>query len=848
MSSINEKLQRKLDLLDVGRKLVGLIDEFIEEYPDPYVLARKHAADILLERTGKAVDPRYVWWHQFTTASSSPRSFTGWVHSGPPQKSMRFTELVAQRFELPFQDATDELDVYGGFYKEGPLARYFDESNEVPMLPSDVQKDFWSLNFAEVYRARVTRFWSQHAVTFRVLAKINLLGECAKAVLARRITEVDGATLRNMVIPALEAGELPSLPQLQSNHPSDSLAVKAYELGNIESACFFTFGSGAGRVLLYLPWAEEAIQGFETELAMARWLRQQLRDDTTMAAFLAAAVLDPGEQAEVSNVQAVLQSIANSRSDQAALALLHFKCVSVSDDFFVHVTRQACSDMERSAAAMLDNATLRKAMWSGYLSAFLSVFAGFAPLGGPMSLALLGAALGRLGLSVDAAVHATSEEARKSALRQAMLDCLFAALNLTEIGFQSTFASMAYDAPFHETTASFTRWQVSRDPYSQLAGRETNQLIEGEVVTSGRLSGVRVDGMGNCWVEIDGFTYRVRYSHELSTWLVVPLDDPFAMGPLRPVRLKDEGGWQLLVPPALEGENPPAVAGMINETSQFWDDYMATHVAQSKKISAQARARQKKLLENQSIPILGVNEVPTEDKNGIYCVTVGERLEYTYREPDGQYTNELIRYYTDEASSINDVLREGVHKYTDSVAYLNDLADTLEKLPKNNAVTLYRGGHGGRGTSGQHFRSGQLRVGDVLINTDLTSWTENPFIVRHFAAARHLDSSGWSSAFDDSSVVFELRAHCYQSGIPISAFSLYWDEAETLFLPGHYFRIDKLTQVYGEHYRFIQVSLSQVAKPVSGPLYDFRTGALFDKAAFVERVKSTELADRFFSR
>jgi hypothetical protein len=821
------------------------MDEFMQEYPDPYLLARQHAARILLEHTGKAVDPRFVWWHQFTTASSSSRSFTGWQHSGPPQKSVSFTELVAQRFDLPFQDATDELDLYGGFYKEGAYASRFDEINEVPMLASDVQKDFWALNFADVYRAKITRFWSTQALTFKVLAKINLLGESAKAVRAGRITQAEGAALRTLASKDLEYGVLPTIDQLQANSTGVSLTASAYALGQSESACFFTFSSDSGRVLLYLPWSSQGIQGFTTDLAMAGWLREQLRDAKTMSTFLAAALVDPGEQAEANSARAVLQGIANSRSDHAALALLGFKRVSITDDFFVHITAQAQSDMQRSAAAMLDNAGLRKAMWSGYLSAFLNVFGAFAPLGWPMSLALLGAAVTRLGLGVDTALHATSEEARKSALRQAMLDSLFAALNLTELGFQSTFASLAYEAPFHETNASLAQWQVTRDPESILAGQETNQLIDGELATSGRLSGVRVDDKGGCWIEMNGFTYRVRYSHELSVWLVVPPGDPFAFGPLHPVRLNDAGEWKLLTPPALSGRNPPVVAGMISETSQFWDEYMATHVIQSQKFSAQARARQKKLLQTQAIPILGLGDLPAEDENGLACVTVDGKPQYTYREADGQYSNELIRYYTDDASSINDVLREGIHRYTDTVSYLNDLADTLESLPKNNAASLYRGGHGGRGTSGEHFRSGQLRVGDILVNTDLTSWTENPFMVRQFASV--VDARGLDGAFDDSSVVFELPAGCYQSGIPISPFSLYWDEAESVFLPGSYFRIDKLVQVYGERYRFIHVSLSQVAKPVARPVYELRTGAVFDKAAYSARLGSPALADRFFA-
>ncbi|QCI11189.1 hypothetical protein E6B08_07085 [Pseudomonas putida] len=67
-----------------------------------------------------------------------------------------------------------------------------------------------------------------------------------------------------------------------------------------------------------------------------------------------------------------------------------------------------------------------------------------------------------------------------------------------------------------------------------------------------------------------------------------------------------------------------------------------------------------------------------------------------------------------------------------------------------------------------------------------------------------------------------------------------------MFLPGNHFRVDSLKQVYGEGYRFILVSLSKVAKPASGPMYDLRTGALFDKALYRLRLREQALVDRFF--
>ncbi|MNN94092.1 hypothetical protein D3C81_2126590 [compost metagenome] len=59
-------------------------------------------------------------------------------------------------------------------------------------------------------------------------------------------------------------------------------------------------------------------------------------------------------------------------------------------------------------------------------------------------------------------------------------------------------------------------------------------------------------------------------------------------------------------------------------------------------------------------------------------------------------------------------------------------------------------------------------------------------------------------------------------------------------------RIEGLEQVYGEHYRFIKVTLGQTGKPASGPVYDLRTGLPFDEAAYRVQFRTPTLAQRFF--
>lgn len=154
MSDLEKKMLHSLDVMAAARPLVQLIDDVLDTYPDPYLLASDHATAILHERTGRVVDPRRVWWHLFGTASSSSRSFTGWQHNGTPIESIRLTELVARRFDPAFQDASDELDLYGGFYRADAYAGVYDEHNEVQVLAQDIRLDLWALDFAEVYKKR----------------------------------------------------------------------------------------------------------------------------------------------------------------------------------------------------------------------------------------------------------------------------------------------------------------------------------------------------------------------------------------------------------------------------------------------------------------------------------------------------------------------------------------------------------------------------------------------------------------------------------------------------------------------------------------------------------------------
>lgn len=96
-------------------KLRQMARQFIQDYPDVQAMAWAQARKLLRELAGSQADPDKVWWHRFGSAVSSSRSFNGWAHAGAPMESMTLVELVMRRFSVRDQDASDELQMYGGF-------------------------------------------------------------------------------------------------------------------------------------------------------------------------------------------------------------------------------------------------------------------------------------------------------------------------------------------------------------------------------------------------------------------------------------------------------------------------------------------------------------------------------------------------------------------------------------------------------------------------------------------------------------------------------------------------------------------------------------------------------------
>lgn len=224
-----------------------------------------------------------------------------------------------------------------------------------------------------------------------------------------------------------------------------------------------------------------------------------------------------------------------------------------------------------------------------------------------------------------------------------------------------------------------------------------------------------------------------------------------------------------------------------------------------------------------------------------------------YSYDSGPFVNDYLRY----GKNVNypaDYFPEQARIAQDSHERTTDLLKVVDSLPSTGGVTLYRGGSGKRGTSGVFFRAGKVKVGDMLINTDFTSFTESQAIANEFAIV-HSEDGG---CFDDTSVIFELNK--YSSVKVMAPFSMRsmepYLEAESLVSPGHVFKVCAVNIIsVNSSQSYVEVKLEEVdrIKPsikrcvflstIEFPdnVYDLRTGESIDIELLIERLGLEEM-------
>lgn len=857
-------------------KLVTVARQFTAEYPDLYSMAHEQALKILKKHTDRPLDPDKVYWDRFSSASSSPRTFTGWQHTGSPVESMTLTQLVMHRFNARDQDASDELQLYGGFYTAGADHDRFDESNEVPVLPQQVLQDFWTLDFDGACLAKLKQFWRNHSENFLTLAKVRWLGAAGSSLRNGTLSLHDFQTVLRAVLGSSDAVLTWERLQARVELPA-GITLHTFDIAGRTARDVVRIVDQQQRQILYLPGEAAPFQAFDNEQQLYQWVRSRVADQSGRITFTEHFLRSTAarEQGGAAFNAALEQLIAEPWTPGSRL--INQGQHPIAGDVFVYLREAARQEMQADAHFLLtSNADLRKQMWIGYLGAFLRVFGPAAPLGWPVALTVVGAGIASIGLNIDQAVNGMTARQRKAGLVGAILNAIFVCMNLPLLAWARSENGLMVAAnatnevitPAEASALELRVWpeDIPTSGPNALDGLEDPVVLSNAEVlgSAGKLRGIYQMRSGHTAINLGGRVYRVRFDLRLRLWGIVHPDRPFAFYGFKPVRLNAAGEWELAPPPQLSGGSPMDQAGpstsagvsLASEgridtlTSSFWDTYMQFNLAEEQRLSTLALHRQEVAMQALELES-GDAVISDSEGEEVYIDPWGEKR-YVFKTADDVYVGRHIKRYTEEDIAYNQFLRTGQPHGTDQVKVIEEFAQDVKQLALNNDVALYRGGSGNRGTSGRAFRSGRFKPGDVLVNTDITSFSENPYLARVFASSQAGEASAGFSGeitFDDSSVVFVLPAQSYIGATPIAPFSWVATEAESVFLPGHYFRIDAIDEITGPAYRFIRVQVREVPKPKAGlELYDLRTGAPFSRNSYAMKLgpSAKGLVDQFF--
>ncbi|MNF39317.1 Dermonecrotic toxin [compost metagenome] len=548
---------------DTRQALKLLASNVVEHCPDMWSMARTTAQEILSQRTGQNLDPDKVFWHRFDNAESSTRSFTGWEHVGAPVESFTLPQLVMHRFNTHDQDNADLLQQLGGFYSVDSHARLYNETNEIRMLGQDVLSDFWQIDFASLFKARLSTFWETSSEDYRSLAKLNFI--------TKAVEDLDSSALQpehfTTVMKAV-AGSFSTPPTLEKIHqrdePPSGMSIRALDIGGYVASDILRIVDEQQRQIIYMPSNDGTFHVFETVADLHWWLLVQANDPLLAPVFMSHFPLSSyeaqGTDVGLHNVLVTL-FMSHARGDHR---VVNQKDQIIEGDAFDWLTDNARQRMHEEAYTSLQsNAELRKKLWIGYLSATANVTGALGMLCWPVALAALGADLASLGLDIDQAVNGRNTADREAGVQGAIFSGIDALFNsLVVFGAAGEIKSLGETASVEGAGAAaiLPAEPVPLPPHlatelenSPIQNFVANVLLVDEPGESGLLKGVHTHTDGNFYIEINSLPYQVRYLGEMKTWVIVDPVEPYSFFRHFPVQLADNGEWSLLERPGLRG-------------------------------------------------------------------------------------------------------------------------------------------------------------------------------------------------------------------------------------------------------------------------------------------------------
>ena len=585
------------------RAIKSLVPALVEACPDMYEMARGIASDILLKHGITHLEPEQVYYHRFHLAQSSSKTITGWEHLyEKPWQSMTLPQLVIQRFNVQDQDNADLLDLYGGFYSAGADAGNYNETNEVRLHGNEVLKDFWAINFADLYKNKIASFWKKYGKTYRALAKCTFLAKAMEDREGGRLSDENFKTVIKAV--ASNVSWPVTLQMLESEAPvSNELRVTLLKVGDFVATDILCIIDQSGRQILYVPGEIWGFHALQTPRDLHWWILSAIKDSSDRQRFMAHfQVADhditqdaPTRQLSkldwLASVNPVIKPVSSlvvwlfrePHSENVGLThvldllfnawhsndhhLIDHASDSVNQDAFTFLSDAVHARMISDCNYMLhSNGDLRKKLWVGYLNAFGRMFGPLAAVGWPVALAVVGAGIANVGLNIDQAINGKTPGERKAGVTGAIFAAIDTLFNATFIKGSGRLPEIAEADAFFAPEEQLSESAIARaaipkleeivpqrilppepQDYLDAFKTEISEATRQDFVDQ-KMRNIILTPSGKTYIYMrragqDGF-YQVRYVGQMKRWVIVDPANPYSFYRNVPVRQNEALQWE----------------------------------------------------------------------------------------------------------------------------------------------------------------------------------------------------------------------------------------------------------------------------------------------------------------
>ncbi len=552
-----------------AENVTTLADRYYQNFPDLQDSARDWGIKLLKFHTGLDLDPDEVYWHDFDNAQNSSLAHTGQQHMGKSKETLTVTELVLRRFNTFYQVNFDLLDQMSVFYKV-KAAGIYNETNEIPLAPSAIMKEFWATDFSSHYQQRLKAFLREHADDGRMLIKILFFSFTWNAYNTGSLSHKQLKLVFNTF--AGSTGFPPTLEDIKAEHTQRTLAtVHSFTLGNLIAQDILRIKTGNGAEILYMPagW----FRHFQNEQDMYDWVAENAANEHGRERLMGHFRTFDGASEPPRNL--LLNTLEQIRTTpwKAGQRLLNGASMPINQDVFTFLFDTVAKRLAWDARDLLtSNHELRKELFLVDLEAFMRIVTPMAP-GDPV-IALIAVAAGSLafGSHLATAVHGKTKASRSAAFRAAMIDALTILLDMP---LMRGAGDSALNDLNEMANADLTGEELAEidspqsDPLLGIAtGEDLSELVEG----TGAQKGVYTRADGNHYIRMDGEVYQVRHIEVLDRWVIVDPINPEQIKGSWPIERNWLGRWELLAIPVRTATAPAPNAVDLLDTSPDYHD------------------------------------------------------------------------------------------------------------------------------------------------------------------------------------------------------------------------------------------------------------------------------------